>query len=52
MVSKFTSTVFSIGLTVGGHSTVVFDVFKYSTLFHIAWNCGELKYIKAPHVLV
>lgn len=52
MVSKFTSTVFCIGLTVGGHSKVIYDVLKYFTLFQIVWNYRELKNIKAPHVLV
>lgn len=52
MVSNFTSTVLHIGLTVGGHSTVIYDVLKYFTLFQIVCTYRELKYIKAPHVLV
>lgn len=52
MVSKFTSTVFCVGLTVGGHSTVIYGVLKYFALFQIVWNYRKLKYIKAPHVLV
>lgn len=52
MALKLTSTVFCIGLTVGSHNAVIYDVLKYFTLFQIVWNYRELKYIKAPHVLV
>lgn len=52
MVLKLTSTVFYVGLAVGGHNTVIYDDLKYFTLFQIVWNYRELKCIKAPHVLV
>lgn len=42
MALKFTSRVFQIGLTVGGHSTMIFDVFLNKT-FHTVSNSVELQ---------
>lgn len=45
MVLTFTSRVFHVGLTVGGHSTMIFDMFL-NKIFHAISNSVELQKTK------
>lgn len=45
MALKFISRVFQTGLTVGGHSTMIFDMFLNKT-FHTISNSVELQKTK------